>query len=78
MLGQLTKSEQAELLDEVLEKMDEIVDLLRPVAEMDEGFRRTVMAAFEGKRGGWLGKFERDYIEEKLDAVLSGEDEEEE
>lgn len=65
-------SDRREVLEEVIEKMDEIAGMLRPLD--DDRINAYCLAAFEGKASGWLGHFERDIIEEALNA-LDGEDE---
>jgi hypothetical protein len=54
-------------LEEVLEKMDEIADLIKAIG--DDALKAYCLAAFEGKDGGWLGYFERDHVQAALDAL---------
>jgi hypothetical protein len=70
------KQERIEILEEVLEKMDDIARALRSLD--DDRIEAYCLAAFEGKAGGWLGHFERDIVEEALSAALHPEAEEDE
>jgi hypothetical protein len=74
----VSNRERIEVLQEVLEKMDEIAHTLRRLD--DKRINAYCLAAFEGQQGGWLGHFERDVLEEALDSVLHPDpaDEEEE
>ena len=65
-------SEKGEILEEVLEKMDECARLLRQLG--DERINAYCLAAFEGREGGWLGHFERDVLEEALEAARNPEE----
>ena len=65
--------EKVELLEEVLQKMDEIVEALRSLD--DAQVRYYVLPHFEGQQAGWLGEFARDILQQKLDAYLHGEEE---
>ena len=69
-------SEKGEILEEVLEKMDECARLLRQLG--DERINAYCLAAFEGREGGWLGHFERDILEEALEAARNPEEDDEE
>ncbi len=69
----MTNGEKREILEEVLEKMDECADLIRSLD--DDRINAYCLAAFEGKDAGWLGHFERDILQEALEAL---DDEEEE
>ena len=60
-------NEKREILEEVLEKMDECADLLKALD--DDRINAYCLAAFEGRDAGWLGHFERDIIQEVLDAL---------
>ncbi len=60
------------LLEEVLEKMDECAELIRSLN--DDRISSYCLAAFEGKDAGWLGHFERDILQESLDAQLAQND----
>jgi hypothetical protein len=62
-----TTEEKREILEEVLEKMDEIAGLLRSLD--NDRIKAYCMAAFEGRDHGWLGTFERDIIQQELDAL---------
>ena len=64
-----TNDEQREIIEEALEKMDEVAALLRSLH--NPRIEAMCLAAFEGKDGGWLGHFERDIIEDEL-AALDG------
>jgi hypothetical protein len=70
----MNNDEKREALDEVLEKMDEIAELIRTVG--DDALNAYCLAAFEGEDAGWLGHFERDIIEAARNALDEGEDEE--
>jgi len=63
----MNNDEQREILEEALEKMDEIAELLRSLD--NDRIRAYCLAAFEGQGGGWLGEFERDIIEQELRAL---------
>jgi hypothetical protein len=64
--------QKREALEEVLEKMDEIAELIRSVD--DDALERYCLAAFEGRDAGWLGYFERDHVQAALDALDEDED----
>jgi hypothetical protein len=68
----MTDDDKREILESVLEKMDECAELLRSLG--DDRINAYCLAAFEGKDAGWLGHFERDIVQEALNA-LDGEDE---
>ena len=72
----VSNQERIELLQEVLEKMDEIAHTLRTLG--DDRINAYSLAAFEGSGSGWLGHFERDILEEALEAALHAEPNEEE
>ena len=72
----VSDSEKVEVLEEVLEKMDECARLLRRLG--DERINAYCLAAFEGREGGWLGHFERDILEEALEAARNGGEEDSE
>ena len=63
----VSNQQRIEVLQEVLEKMDEIADALRSLG--DHRIEAYCLAAFEGSGRGWLGQFERDILEEALDAA---------
>jgi hypothetical protein len=63
----MNDDETREVLEEVLEKMDEIAQLLRSLK--NDRINAYCLAAFEGLDGGWLGEFERDIIQQELDAL---------
>ena len=65
--------EKVELLEEVLEKMEEIAEALRSLE--DDQVRYYVLPQFEGQQRGWLGEFARDILQQKLDAYLHGDEE---
>ena len=67
MIKARTDEEKREILEEVLEKMDEIAALLRALD--NKRIEAYCLAAFEGRDGGWLGEFERDIIQQELDAL---------
>ena len=69
-------SEKVEVLEEVLGMMDECARLLRQLG--DERINAYCLAAFEGREGGWLGHFERDVLEEALEAARNPEEDDEE
>jgi hypothetical protein len=66
--------DKREALEEILEKMDEIVDLIKAID--DDHLTAYCLAAFEGKDGGWLGHFERDVVQETLDELDEDDDDE--
>ena len=70
----VSDSEKVEVLEEVLGMMDECARLLRRLG--DERINAYCLAAFEGREGGWLGHFERDILEEELEAARNGGGEE--
>jgi len=63
----LNDDERRETLEEVLEMMDEIAERLRSLD--NDRIKAYCLAAFEGKAAGWLGEFERDIIQQELDAL---------
>jgi hypothetical protein len=63
----MTKDEQREVFEEVLEKMDAIADMLRSLD--NPRIESYCLAAFEGRERGWLGEFERDIIQQEMDAL---------
>ena len=65
--------EKVEILEEVLQKMEEIAESLRQLD--DNEIRYRCLAEFEGREGGWLGEFARDILQRKLDAYLHGDEE---
>jgi hypothetical protein len=65
--------EAIETLEEVLEQMDDIARKLRSLR--NERIRVYCLADFEGRDGGWLGRFVRDVLEEEL-RRYRGEDDE--
>ena len=67
----VSNQERIEVLQEVLEKMDEIAHALRSLG--DDRINAYCLAAFEGSGSGWLGHFERDILEKALDAALHPE-----
>ena len=69
----VSTSERIEILEEVLEKMDECSELLRRLH--DPEIEAYCLADFEGREHGWLGKFVRDILEEKLEAARHPEEE---
>jgi len=67
--------EKREILEQVLEKMDECAELLRSLG--DTRIEAYCLAAFEGSNGGWIGKHERDILEDEFAALDgAGNDEE--
>jgi hypothetical protein len=62
-------------LEDVLMQMDEIARALRSLR--NERIRAYCLADFEGREGGWLGRFVRDVLEEEL-RRYRGQDEEDE
>jgi hypothetical protein len=69
----MTDDEKRDALEEILEKMDEIAEALRAID--DDHLTAYCLAAFEGKDAGWLGHFERDIIQEALNALDEEDDE---
>ncbi len=72
----VSNQERIEILEEVLEKMDEIAHALRSLG--DTRIDAYCLAAFEGQSRGGLGHLERDILEEALNAALHPEQDEEE
>jgi hypothetical protein len=64
---EITMDETRETLEEVLEMMDEIAERLRSLG--NDRINAYCLAAFEGKDHGWLGTFERDIIQQELNAL---------
>ena len=62
------------MLEEVLEKMDEIAHSLRSLH--DSEIEAYCLADFEGREHGWLGDFVRDILERKLNEYREGPAEE--
>ena len=69
----MNENDQREIFEEVLEKMDECASLLRRLD--NPRIEAYCLAAFEGRNRGWLGRFERDIIENELKALDEGDDE---
>ena len=59
-----TAQERIETLEEVLGLMDECAAKLRSLG--NPRIDAYCLADFEGREGGWLGRFVRDCIEEEL------------
>jgi hypothetical protein len=76
MMMAVSNQERIEVLEEVLEKMDEIAQALRSLG--DDRIEAYRLAAFEGSGRGWLGHFERDILEEALEQAQHPEPEDEE
>ncbi len=72
----VSNQERIVALQEVLEKMDEIAHALRSLG--DRRIEAYCLAAFEGQSRGGLGHFERDILEEALNAALHPEQAEDE
>ena len=62
------------MLEEVLEKMDEIAHSLRSLR--DPEIEAYCLADFEGREHGWLGEFVRDILERKLREYRDGPEDE--
>jgi hypothetical protein len=62
-----TEDRTTEALEEVLEMMDDIAHRLRRLG--NPRIDAYCLAEFEGRNGGWLGKFARDIIEEELESA---------
>ena len=67
-------SEQIEQLEHVLELMDEAAEILRSLD--DPRINAYCLADFEGSTRGWLGRFVRDVLEERLQALKADDEEE--
>ncbi len=67
-------SEQIEQIEHVLELMDEAAESLRSLS--DPRIDAYCLADFEGSARGWLGRFVRDVLEERLQALRSDDEEE--
>ncbi len=61
------RTEAMETLEQVLELMDECATLLRSLH--DPRIEAYCLADFEGASRGWLGRFVRDVLEERLTAL---------
>ena len=70
----IDSSEQIEQLEHVLELMDEAAEILRSLN--DPRIDAYCLADFEGSARGWLGRFVRDVLEERLQALRSDDEEE--
>jgi hypothetical protein len=68
----MNTQDKRDALEEIIEKMDEIAELIRAVG--DDSLRAYCLAAFEGRDAGWLGYFERDHVQAALDALDDDED----
>jgi hypothetical protein len=66
----MSDTEKREVIEEVIQKMDEIAEALRQLD--DPQIRYYVLPHFEGQNGGWLGEFARDVLQHKLGAYLQG------
>jgi hypothetical protein len=71
-----TTTETREALERVLELMDECAEILRGVD--NDRIRAYCLADFEGRNGGWLGEFNRDIIEQELEALDDADEEDDE
>ena len=71
----MNNDEKREVLEEIMEKMDECAELIRSLN--DDPINAYCLAAFEGKDAGWLGHFERDILQEALEALDEDEEDEE-
>ncbi|MBI5288543.1 MAG: hypothetical protein HY873_06180 [Chloroflexi bacterium] len=69
----MNENDQREILEQVREMMDECASLLRRLD--NPRIEAYCLAAFEGRNMGWLGRFERDIIDDELKA-LGGDEEE--
>ncbi len=67
-------SEQIEQLVHVLESMDNAAEILRSLD--DPRINAYCLADFEGSTRGWLGRFVRDVLEERLQALKADDEEE--
>jgi len=67
-------SEQIEQIEHVLELMDEAAEILRSLD--DPRINAYCLADFEGSTRGWLGRFVRDVLEERLQALKADDEEE--
>ena len=66
----VSDDEKVEVLEEVLEKLDEIAHSLRSLG--DSEIEAYCLADFEGRERGWLGEFVRDILERKLREYRDG------
>ncbi|HLF76731.1 MAG TPA: hypothetical protein VJB57_04505 [Dehalococcoidia bacterium] len=66
----VSDDEKVEVLEEVLEKLDEIAHSLRSLG--DPEIEAYCLADFEGREHGWLGEFVRDILERKLREYRDG------
>ncbi|MDA1061372.1 MAG: hypothetical protein O2895_00400 [Chloroflexi bacterium] len=71
----LDRTEQIEIIEEVLQRMDQCAEDLRALD--DRQIEAYCLADFEGVRGGWLGRHVRDILEERLQALRRGEEHDE-
>ncbi len=76
---EITHQQRIEVLEEVIAMLDDCAGKLRSLH--NPRIEAYCLAAFEGSERGWLGKFERDYLEEELrearQALEEGEDDSE-
>jgi hypothetical protein len=72
-----TDEERAELVEEALEHIDRAAELLR-LAGPSEYFKRTALAALQGREHGWLGDSPRDQVAEWLEELEKGAEAEDE
>ena len=71
----MNTEEKREVLEEIIERLDECAELVRSLK--DDRLNAYCLAAFEGKNAGWLGHFERDILQEALDALDEEDDDDE-
>ena len=60
----LTRDERRKILEEIIGHLDACAELLKRLG--DPRLDAYIMAEFEGRSGGWLGRFTRDMVEEAL------------
>ena len=72
MVATITKDEQIEVLEKLVEHMGECARLLQQIP--DRYIQSTCLAEFEGQGGDWEGGTVRDLLERKLEALRSGQD----
>ena len=72
MVTTVDTAEQIETLEEVLDLFDQAAEHLR--ALRNKRIEAYCLAPLEGSQRGWLGRFARDELEDLLQALREGRD----
>ena len=72
-MAELTDDDRRVLLEEIIEHLDDAARLVRELD--DRRLEAYCLADLEGQRGGWLGYFVRDHLNDALHAINVGEKE---